>query len=194
MKKIFPVFIALLYACSGNPGKPSHPAIASHNLDSVKTRIVADQKAREEKLAEIPYDSLLDAKDQLQDYFRFVINGKFIVLQLNADTNLATGNPELMGREIFPVTVTRNLQMEKLADSLRSFIGKKFTLVSPNGKTYHTTIKSLKFLVALYEPYGMEEMMDDSTNGNPVSASRVWRDISGKNGMIAGEMETAFPD
>jgi hypothetical protein len=190
MKKFLPI-VFFLCACSGSPEKKASVVKADQSrLDSVLDRAAQFRKAKDEMQADVPYDSVLTNGENLQDYFRFVIKDRYIVLKLNVDTSVASGAPQLAGKD-YPAAVTKTLKSESITDSLKAFIGKKFHMVDEGGNPFDASIAKLKFMLAYYAFDGVPQ---DSAISSAELARQVWQDGIYSQGMIVGEIDTVFTE
>lgn len=193
MKKLFLSLLIFGSACSGNPENKIAETEKKSFRDSIMDRASEFRKARELKLSYIPSDSMLTLGENLQSYFRFVIADQYIVLELDVDTSFATGNPHLADTEYDPLVVTKNVRMEKISDSLKAFVGKKFHMVGKDGTGFDATIVNLKFMIAYYS-HGDYAMSDpaDGTADTAKFAQTVWQEAYNWRGMIVGEIDTVL--
>src|SRR6266571_3642217 len=102
MKKILPFLFIILASCGGNPVVKENKKVVEEKHDSFKIKMTGIQKMLSEKFEDVPADSNLALTDTIVDEFRFVLNDKYIVLEMNVDTNLSTGDPQLVNDEREP--------------------------------------------------------------------------------------------
>jgi hypothetical protein len=207
MKSLIPVLLFLIVSCSGTPKNKTVQQIRVAQKDSssvkpveLKTTDYSEfkpvelKKPNESDLAEIPFDSALVPEEELQNYFRFVRHNNFIVLGLFADTNLATGNPRMVDMSFSPVAVTKAIDMNKVSDSLKLFVGKKFHMIGKNGEQYDSKIISLKILIDFFPAYGETESETESSHSDSLTIARnSWNEGNEGKAMIVGETDV-LPD